>query len=123
MRSEKESAQRVSRWPKVALLVDLDHPLGEAPLQDLQVLLGLGQLGLVVFGGRLGLAQLGLGVVVVLDGGVELLGQFVDARLQSLGLALGLGDGGRLSRRDLAAQQKGQRQNEEDGDETPPDAA
>jgi hypothetical protein len=83
------------------LLVDLDQALRQLRVDDFKVRLGLGQLGLCLLGSPFCLTQLGLGVVVFLDGRVQLRAQLVYL-LECLSFGLGCGDGGRLGRRGFA---------------------
>jgi len=78
---------------------------------------------LILFSGSLSGDQLSLGIVVVLDDRVQLIGQLIDALAERFRLALGLGYGRGFSGCDLTAQQYAQRQNEEYRYETSSDAA
>ncbi len=110
MRSENEAEPtRVSKHAEVAFLVDLDHPVGETGPGFFEVGLDHGQLLLVLLRGRLGLLQLGVGGVVLLDGRFDLGVQFVDLFAQSVGLALGFVDGGSLSPRDTGRDERDDR--------------
>jgi hypothetical protein len=107
----------------VTLLIYLDDPIVELGLGRIQVLLGLGQLALGLFGRSSGVGELCLGVVVVFNGCVQLIGEVVDLLLQSLGLVLRLCDGRRFGPRYVAPQQGGYCDDQNDANETSPDAA
>ena len=84
----------------------------------MQIAFGLGELRLGLLGRSLCVAELRFCVVVVFDRGLELIVEVVDARLESLGLAFGLGDRRGLSPRDVAPDQGGYREDYKDRNET-----